>query len=49
LAVPKPLNIVTQGRPAWSKLFLAVGPEKQYPKLVLKFWALPQKIPGVQT
>jgi len=27
---------------AWSKLFLAIGPEKEYPKLVLKFWGLPQ-------
>jgi len=26
---------------AWYKLFLATGPEKQHPKLVLKFWGLP--------
>jgi len=26
---------------AWSKLFLAIVPEKEYPKLVLKFWGLP--------
>jgi len=27
---------------ACSKLFLAIGPEKEYPKLVLKFWGLPK-------
>jgi len=34
---------VTQGEQAWSRLFLAIGPEKEYPKLVLKVWELPQK------
>jgi len=24
----------------WFRLFLAIGPEKEYPKLVLKFWGL---------
>ena len=28
----------------WTKLFLATVPEKEYPKLVLKFWGLPQKL-----
>jgi len=32
----------------WCKLFLAIGPEKEYPKLVLKFWGLPQKIAGIK-
>jgi len=34
---------------AWSKLFLAIGPEKEYPNLGLKFWGLPppqKKIAG---
>ena len=32
------------GLGAWSKLFLAIVPEKEYPKLILKFWGLPLKI-----
>jgi len=32
---------------AWSKLFLAIIPEKEYPKLVLKFWGFPKKFAGV--
>jgi len=31
---------------AWSKLFLAIVPEKEYPELVLKFWGLPKKFTG---
>jgi len=31
------------GSRAWFKLFLAIVPEKEYPKLVLKFWGLSQK------
>jgi len=31
---------------AWSKLFLAIGPEKEYPKLVLKFGGSPNKFAG---
>ena len=36
------------GSGVWSKLFLAIVPEKEYPKLVLKFWGLPpqKKIAG---
>jgi len=30
----------------WSKLFLAIGPEKEYPKLVSKFWGFPNKFVG---
>jgi len=30
----------------WSKLFLAIGPEKEYPKLVLKLWGLPNPFVG---
>jgi len=32
---------------AWCRLFLATGPEKEYPKLVLKFSGLtPKKFAG---
>jgi len=33
-----------EGMAAWSRLFLTIGPEKEYPKLVLKFWGLPQNM-----
>jgi len=32
------------GSEAWSKLFLAIGPEKEYPKLVSKFWGSPKNL-----
>ena len=31
------------GSGAWSKIILAIVAEKKYPKLVSKFWGLPQK------
>jgi len=34
------------GSGAWSKLFLAIVSEKEYPKLVLKFWRPPKKFLG---
>jgi len=33
---------------SWSKLFLAIGPEKEYPKLVLKFGAPQINLKGVK-
>jgi len=30
------------GSGAWSKLFLTIVPEKEYPKLVLNFWGSPK-------
>ena len=35
---PNPL-----GSGAWSRIFLAIVPEKKYPKLVSKFWGSPPK------
>jgi len=42
----KPANVVTQGRQAW--FFLAIAPEKEYPKL-FKILGAPQKIVGGQS
>ena len=36
-------NVVIQSRRTWSKLILGIGRENEYPKLVSKFWGLPQK------
>jgi len=36
------------GLGVWSKLYIAIGPEKEYLKLVLKFWGLPNKFVRVK-
>jgi len=40
---PKPLNVVTQSRRTWPILIPGIGHENEYPKLVSRFWGLPQK------
>ena len=40
---PKPPTVVNQSWRTWSKLILGIGRENEYPKLISKFWGLPQK------